>query len=48
MDDIDYFLEELATRLQMLRRGGVPDTRRAATWFVRWWREEGPVHLELP
>ncbi|VDB90981.1 unnamed protein product [Peniophora sp. CBMAI 1063] len=41
IDDVDYFLEELATRLQMLRRGGVPDTRRAATWFVRWWREEG-------
>jgi hypothetical protein len=25
----------------MLQRGGVPDLPRAASWFVRWWRDEG-------
>lgn len=35
------FLELLARRLGMLRRGGVPDLPRAAGWFVRWWREQG-------
>ncbi|TFK46855.1 P-loop containing nucleoside triphosphate hydrolase protein [Heliocybe sulcata] len=35
------FLEQLATRLGMLKRGGLRDRSRAATWFVKWWREEG-------
>jgi hypothetical protein len=39
--DIVHFLEQLAQRLGMLRRGGVKDVRRAAAWFVKWWREEG-------
>ena len=25
----------------MLRRGGERDVGRAASWFVKWWREEG-------
>lgn len=25
----------------MLQRGGIKDTRRAAVWFIKWWREEG-------
>jgi mitochondrial GTPase 1 len=25
----------------MLQRGGVPDLPRAASWFVRWWRDKG-------
>ncbi len=25
----------------MLKRGGIPDTSRAAVWFIKWWREEG-------
>lgn len=25
----------------MIRKGGLSDTARAATWFVRWWREDG-------
>jgi len=25
----------------MLQRGGVPDLPRAASWFVRWWRDQG-------
>ena len=25
----------------MLQRGGVPDLPRAASWFVRWWRDRG-------
>ncbi|KAI0350860.1 P-loop containing nucleoside triphosphate hydrolase protein [Trametes cingulata] len=35
------FLELLAKRLCMIKRGGVPDTSRAAVWFIKWWREEG-------
>jgi hypothetical protein len=31
----------LALRLGMLQRGGVPDIPRAASWFVRWWRDRG-------
>ena len=25
----------------MLRKGGIVDTTRSATWFIKWWREEG-------
>ncbi len=25
----------------MLKRGGIPDSARAAVWFIKWWREEG-------
>jgi hypothetical protein len=39
--DIAEFLDLLAGRLNMLKRGGVPDHTRAAQWFVRWWRDEG-------
>ncbi|THH04648.1 hypothetical protein EW145_g5365 [Phellinidium pouzarii] len=41
VDDIYLFLDLLAQRLSMLKRGGERDTARAAVWFVRWWREEG-------
>ena len=41
MDDAHAFLDLLARRLGMLKRGGGRDTDRAAAWFVRWWREEG-------
>ncbi|KAI0764591.1 P-loop containing nucleoside triphosphate hydrolase protein [Trametes elegans] len=41
--DIYDFLERLATRLCMLKRGGIPDAARAAVWFIKWWREEGGV-----
>ena len=40
-NDIAEFLDRLARRLNMLKRGGVPDHIRAAQWFVRWWRDEG-------
>lgn len=40
-DDVHEFLGSLARRLGMLQRGGVPDLPRAASWFVRWWRDEG-------
>ncbi|KAI5119882.1 hypothetical protein M0805_008553 [Coniferiporia weirii] len=40
-DDVYLFLDLLAQRLSMLKRGGERDTARAAVWFVRWWREEG-------
>ncbi|KAF9652613.1 P-loop containing nucleoside triphosphate hydrolase protein [Thelephora ganbajun] len=40
-NDITEFLDLLARRLNMLKRGGVPDCTRAAQWFVRWWRDEG-------
>ncbi|KAJ7719194.1 P-loop containing nucleoside triphosphate hydrolase protein [Mycena maculata] len=39
--DIEEFLEALARRMGMVRKGAVPDLRRAAVYFVRWWREEG-------
>ncbi|KAI0676548.1 P-loop containing nucleoside triphosphate hydrolase protein [Trametes maxima] len=39
--DVVEFLELLAQRLCMLKRGGIPDTSRAAVWFIKWWREEG-------
>ncbi|OJT13135.1 hypothetical protein TRAPUB_10290 [Trametes pubescens] len=39
--DVWEFLELLARRLCMLKRGGIPDTPRAAVWFIKWWREEG-------
>ena len=40
-DDVHEFLGLLAHRLGMLQRGGVPDLPRAASWFVRWWRDQG-------
>jgi len=39
--DILEFLDALATRLGMLKRGGERDIGRAAVWFVKWWRDEG-------
>ncbi|RPD56017.1 P-loop containing nucleoside triphosphate hydrolase protein [Lentinus tigrinus ALCF2SS1-6] len=39
--DVQEFLTLLAKRLCMLKRGGIPDTSRAAVWFIKWWREEG-------
>ena len=41
--DIAVFLDLLARRLNMLKRGGIPDHTRAAQWLVRWWRDEGGV-----
>lgn len=38
---MEPFLEHLARRLGMLRKGGIPDVMRAAVWFIKWWREEG-------
>jgi len=39
--DVYEFLDKLTVRLGMLRRGGEQDTSRAATWFIKWWREKG-------
>lgn len=39
--DANEFLDVLARRLSMLKRGGERDVERAAVWFVKWWREEG-------
>ncbi|KAH9933061.1 P-loop containing nucleoside triphosphate hydrolase protein [Fomitopsis serialis] len=41
LTDVYEFLDLLAKRLGMLRRGGIRDTARAAVWFVQWWRGEG-------
>jgi hypothetical protein len=49
--DVNVFLEALAKRLGMIGRGATPDIQRAATWFIRWWREEGgllSVQASLP
>jgi hypothetical protein len=39
--DVIAFLDLLARRLGMLKRGGGRDISRAGAWFVKWWREEG-------
>ncbi|KAI0739081.1 P-loop containing nucleoside triphosphate hydrolase protein [Daedaleopsis nitida] len=41
--DLHEFLTRLAKRLCMLKRGGIPDTSRAAVWFIKWWRDEGEL-----
>jgi mitochondrial GTPase 1 len=41
MTDIYEFLDALARRLSMVKKGGIPDQARAAVWFVNWWREQG-------
>ncbi|KAJ3928877.1 MAG: P-loop containing nucleoside triphosphate hydrolase protein [Lentinula lateritia] len=39
--DLDVFLSKIAQRMGMIKRGAELDLSRAATYFVRWWREEG-------
>ncbi|ESK87784.1 mitochondrial gtpase [Moniliophthora roreri MCA 2997] len=39
--DLETFLGALAGRMGMVKRGAEPDILRAASYFVRWWREEG-------
>jgi len=39
--DIEEFLGALAGRMRMVKKGASPDLRRAASYFVRWWREDG-------
>ncbi|KAI0696832.1 P-loop containing nucleoside triphosphate hydrolase protein [Cytidiella melzeri] len=41
MTDVYDFLEALAHRLAMIKKGGIPDISRAAVWFVNWWRMQG-------
>ncbi|PCH35203.1 nucleoside triphosphate hydrolase protein [Wolfiporia cocos MD-104 SS10] len=43
MVDVNEFLDLLARKLCMMKRGGIPDQARAAVWFIRWWREEGGI-----
>jgi mitochondrial GTPase 1 len=45
--DVSVFLDQLAKRLGMLKRGGERDISRAAVWFVKWWREEGGLASAL-
>lgn len=40
-NELHLFLERLAIRLGMIRRGQEPDVERAADYFVRWWRQGG-------
>lgn len=40
-NDPGSFLDALARRMGMLKRGGEVDLTRAAVYFVKWWREEG-------
>ncbi|KAF9073100.1 P-loop containing nucleoside triphosphate hydrolase protein [Rhodocollybia butyracea] len=39
--DLEELLTKLAQRMGMVKRGAELDISRAATYFVRWWREEG-------
>jgi mitochondrial GTPase 1 len=41
--DVQDFLDILARRMGMLKRGGVVDQPRAAQWFIHWWREQGSL-----
>ncbi|KAI0346678.1 P-loop containing nucleoside triphosphate hydrolase protein [Trametopsis cervina] len=43
MTDIYEFLDALAQRLAMMKKGGIPDQARAAVWFVNWWRDQGSL-----
>lgn len=40
-NDFELFLELLAQRMGMIKRGAIVDTSRAAVFFVQWWRDEG-------
>ncbi|TDL22835.1 P-loop containing nucleoside triphosphate hydrolase protein [Rickenella mellea] len=42
-DDLTTFIDSLAQRLGMLRRGGERDHARAIRWFIHWWREKGCI-----
>jgi len=39
--DIAHFLDLVAQRYRMIKRGNEPDLHRAAVRFVKWWRDEG-------
>ncbi|CAA7269952.1 unnamed protein product [Cyclocybe aegerita] len=39
--ELSEFLELLARRMGMIKRGAEVDLARAAVYFVRWWREQG-------
>lgn len=43
LTDVFEFLEILARRLGMLKKGGITDQTRAAVWFIKWWREQGSL-----
>jgi hypothetical protein len=40
-NDLATFLDSLAKRMNMVKRGGEADIERATVYFVKWWREEG-------
>ncbi|CAK5274765.1 unnamed protein product [Mycena citricolor] len=44
-NSIEDFLESLGQRLRMIGRGGEVDRRRAAVFFVKWWRDEGGLAI---
>ncbi|EIN08451.1 P-loop containing nucleoside triphosphate hydrolase protein [Punctularia strigosozonata HHB-11173 SS5] len=47
-NDVLQFLEQLADRLRMLKRGGEKDVHRAATWFINWWRDGALASAAAP
>jgi hypothetical protein len=40
-NDLTAFLQLLAKRMNMVKRGGEADIERAMVYFIKWWREEG-------
>ena len=40
-NDLAIFLQLLAKRMNMIKRGGEADIERATVYFIKWWREEG-------
>jgi hypothetical protein len=42
-NDLTEFLQLLAKRMNMVKRGGEADIERATVYFIKWWREEGGI-----
>ncbi|KAL0576402.1 Mitochondrial GTPase 1 [Marasmius crinis-equi] len=40
-NELEEFLSALAKRMGMIKRGAELDLPRAASYFVKWWRDEG-------
>lgn len=46
-DSIEELLDILSHRLNARLRGGEPDIKRTAKWFLKWWREGGTTKAPM-
>ncbi|KAG8949997.1 Mitochondrial GTPase [Tulasnella sp. 424] len=46
-DSIEELLDILSHRLNARLRGGEPDIKRTAKWFLKWWREGGATKAPM-